>query len=91
MKSGDVVLITGGSRGIGAATASLAAAEGYKVALNYRAGEDRAAEVVSGIRSKGGFAVAIQGDVAREADVERMFAELDEKVGPIVGLVNCAG
>lgn len=91
MTSGDVLLITGGSRGIGAATARLAATEGYKVAVNYCNRRDSAVEVVSEIRNKGGFAVAIQGDVAREADVERMFAELDENVGPIVALVNCAG
>lgn len=91
MKKGDVLLITGGSRGIGAATARLAATEGYKVAVNYRSGKNSASEVVSDIRNTGGFAVALQADVAQEGDVERMFAELDETVGPIAGLVNCAG
>lgn len=91
MRIGDVLLITGGSRGIGAATARLAAAAGYKVAVNYREREGAAIEVVSEITSNGGFAVAIQGDVAEEADMGRVFAELDKRVGPIAGLVNGAG
>ena len=86
MKSGDVLLISGRSRGVGTATARLAAARAYKVAVNYRDREDAALEVVSGIASAGGYAIAIQGEVAQESDVERVFAELDQRVGPIAGL-----
>jgi NAD(P)-dependent dehydrogenase (short-subunit alcohol dehydrogenase family) len=83
-----VVLVTGGSRGIGAATARLAAAEGYDVAVNFLRDEAAADKLVNEIGRK---AVALQGDVASESDVVRMFAELDRKLGPLSALVNNAG
>jgi len=78
-----VLLVTGGSRGIGAAICTLAARRGLKVAVNYNRSTDRAMSVVNAIRQQGGEAVAINGDVTREADVVRMFTEVDEKLGRI--------
>jgi NAD(P)-dependent dehydrogenase (short-subunit alcohol dehydrogenase family) len=85
------VLITGGSRGIGAATAKLAAERGYAVCVNYRHNRDAAVGVVSAIQAAGGRAAAIAADVAVEADVVRLFAEATEQLGPITALVNNAG
>ena len=68
-----ILLITGGGRGIGAATAKLAAARGYDVAINYKSDEKSAASVVDAIVKAGGKAVAIKGDMAVEGDVERVF------------------
>ena len=87
----QVLLVTGGGRGIGAATALLAADEGWTVAVNYRDREDAAAQVVQRILASGGRAVAVQGDVASEADVLRMFAEVDARLGRLTALVNNAG
>ena len=86
-----VVLVTGGSRGIGAATALLAAQQGWAVAVNYVANSLAADEVVRQIRAAGGSAMAVQADVADEAQVLRMFAAVDAKFGRIRGLVNNAG
>ena len=86
-----VVLITGGSRGIGAATATLAATRGYAVCVNYRSNADAAAAVVEGITATGGRAIAVQGDVAVEADVVRVFAVCDQRLGRLTALVNNAG
>ena len=86
-----VVLITGGSRGIGAATALLAAQQGYAVAVNYSANSLAADEVVRLIRAEGGQAITVQGDVAREADVLAMFEKVDAKFGRLTALVNNAG
>ena len=86
-----VVLITGGSRGIGAATALLAAKQGYAVAVNYSANSLAADEVVRLIRADGGQAITVQGDVAREADVLAMFEKVDAKFGRLTALVNNAG
>ncbi len=86
-----VLLITGGSRGIGAATARLAAAEGYQVAVNYRTAREAAEAVVAEIETAGGRAAAFQGDVAHESDVERLFAEVEARLGPPAALVNNAG
>ena len=85
-----VVLITGGSRGIGAATARLAAQQGYAVCLNYRTARDAADGVVRDIAAAGGRAVAVQADVAIEEDVLRMFATCDRELGRLTGLVNNA-
>ena len=87
----EVLLVTGGSRGIGAATALLAARKGYAVAVNYASNEGAAEEVVRAIRAGGGTAVAVQGDVAEEADVLRMFGQVDSRLGRLTALVNNAG
>lgn len=86
-----VLLVTGGGRGIGAATARLAAARGWAVAVNYRANSLAADEVVRAIRAAGGRAMALQADVADEAQVLRMFEQIDARWGPLTGLVNNAG
>ena len=86
-----VVLITGGSRGIGAATALLAAAQGYAVAVNYTANSLAADEVVRLIRAGGGTAITVQADVSVEADVLAMFKKVDAKLGRLSALVNNAG
>jgi NAD(P)-dependent dehydrogenase (short-subunit alcohol dehydrogenase family) len=86
----EVLLITGGSRGIGAATARLAAKEGYAVAINYRAAQDQAEALVAEIRQDGGRAIAVGADVASQEDVEAMFREVDA-FGALGALVNSAG
>jgi NAD(P)-dependent dehydrogenase (short-subunit alcohol dehydrogenase family) len=86
-----VLLVTGGSRGIGAATALLAAQNGWSVAVNYTANSLAADEVVRQIRASGGQAMAVQADVADEAQVLRMFEHIDAKFGRLSGLVNNAG
>lgn len=83
-----VLLITGGSRGIGAATAHLAVAEGYAVAINY-VSDSNAADALA--KALGGKAIAVQGDVAMLSDVERMFAETEKLLGPVTHVVNSAG
>ncbi len=86
-----VLLVTGGSRGIGAATCLLAARQGWAVAVNYTANSLAADEVVRQIRAAGGRAMAVQADVADEAQVLRMFKQVDAKLGRLTGLVNNAG
>ena len=86
-----IALITGGSRGIGAATALLAAEQGFAVAVNYTANSLAADEVVRQIRASGGTAITVQADVAVEADIMAMFAKVDAKLGRITALVNNAG
>jgi NAD(P)-dependent dehydrogenase (short-subunit alcohol dehydrogenase family) len=86
-----VLLVTGGSRGIGAATCRLAARQGWSVAVNYTANSLAADEVVRNIRAAGGRAMAVQADVAIEAQVLRMFEQVDAKLGRLTGLVNNAG
>lgn len=86
-----VAIITGAGRGIGAATARLAAARGYAVCVNYRADRDAAEGVVAEIRRAGGAAIAVAGDVALEDDVVRLFSECDQALGPVTVLVNNAG
>ena len=85
------LLITGGASGIGAATARLATARGHKVAINYRSREAEAQKVVTDITAKGGQAVALPADVAREADIGRLFEAAEKALGPITHVVNSAG
>lgn len=87
--SGTLV-VTGGSRGIGAATAKLAAAQGWDVAVGYRSNAEAAASVVAACEELGVMAVAVQADVSMELDVLDLF-ETAERLGPIRGLVNNAG
>jgi NAD(P)-dependent dehydrogenase (short-subunit alcohol dehydrogenase family) len=86
-----VMVITGSGRGIGAATAKLAAARGFAVCVNYVAQADRASAVVDGIRSAGGRAIAVRADMADEDAVVAMFAAVDRELGPVTALVNNAG
>lgn len=87
----QVLLVTGGSRGIGAATALLAASRGYAVAINYAANSLAADEVVRQIRAAGGTAITVQADVAQEDQVLAMFEKVDAKLGRLTALVNNAG
>jgi len=86
-----VLLVTGGSRGIGAATALLAARRGYAVCVNYHRNRAAAEEVVEAVRRDGGNAVAVGADVSDEAEVARLFAAVDDALGPLTALVNNAG
>ena len=86
-----IVLITGGARGIGAATARLAARRGHAVAINYRVAKDAAETLIDEVERGGGRAIAVQADVAREAEIVRMFEEVDARLGRLSALVNNAG
>jgi NAD(P)-dependent dehydrogenase (short-subunit alcohol dehydrogenase family) len=86
-----VILITGGGRGIGAATARLAAERGYAVCVNYRQNRGAADEVVRSIEDRGARAIAVAADVAVEADVLRLFDTCDRTLGRLTALVNNAG
>jgi NAD(P)-dependent dehydrogenase (short-subunit alcohol dehydrogenase family) len=83
-----VLVVTGGGRGIGAQTARLGARRGYAVAVNYRENRDAAESLV---RDLGGKAIAVQGDVASESDVVRLFETVDRELGRVTALVNNAG
>jgi len=87
----QVMLVTGGSRGIGAATARLGAAVGYGVCVNYRGSRDAAEALVEEIAAAGGRAIAVQADVADEGEVVRLFERIDRELGPVTALVNNAG
>jgi len=86
-----VLLVTGGSRGIGAATCILAAQKGWAVAVNYTAHSKAADDVVAQIKKAGGEAMPVQADVANEEQVLAMFENVRHTLGPIQGLVNNAG
>jgi NAD(P)-dependent dehydrogenase (short-subunit alcohol dehydrogenase family) len=86
-----VTLVTGGGRGIGAATARLLAQQGHAVAVNYARDSAVAERLVDRILAAGGRAIAVQADVSIEADVLRLFEAIDEELGPLTGLVNNAG
>jgi NAD(P)-dependent dehydrogenase (short-subunit alcohol dehydrogenase family) len=86
-----VVMITGAGRGIGAATARLAARRGYAVCVNYLRNAESAEAVAAQIRGADGRAVALRGDVALEKDVVHLFRECDRALGPLTALVNNAG
>src|SRR4051794_33230873 len=87
----NVVVITGASRGIGAATARLAATRGYSVCVNYRQNRDAAEAVVRDIAAAGARAIAVAADISIEDDVLRLFATCDRTLGPVTALVNNAG
>jgi NAD(P)-dependent dehydrogenase (short-subunit alcohol dehydrogenase family) len=86
-----IIVITGASRGIGAATARMAGARGYHVAVNYNASPDAAHAVVADITKTGGKAVAIAADVSTDAGATHLFAECDRLLGPVTALFNNAG
>ncbi len=86
-----IMLVTGASKGIGAATARIAGGRGWTVCVNYRSDEQGARRVADDIIAEGGKAITIQGDVSREEDVLRMFATIDRAYGRLDGLVNNAG
>lgn len=87
----NILLVTGGSRGIGAATAQLAAQRGYSVCITYLHNQAAAEAVVAGIIASGGHACAVQADVGVENEVTRLFEQIDTHLGPISALVNNAG
>ena len=91
MTDGPVLLVTGGSRGIGAAACLVAARHGWRVAVNYASNEAAANAVVSEIKKAGGDAIAIRGDVGNAADIVAMFEVVDKHFGRLDGLVNNAG
>ncbi len=86
-----VLLIAGGSRGIGASSARLAGARGYDVAVNYKSNAKAAGTVVAAVKASGGRAVAIAGDMAIEADIERVFDAATKELGPVTHFVHSAG
>ncbi|CAH1649744.1 Uncharacterized oxidoreductase YgfF [Hyphomicrobiales bacterium] len=86
-----VLLVTGGSRGIGAATCIMAAARGYDVAVSYQSNETAAAEVVKACEAAGAKAVALRGDMASVTDIIRVFTEAKAALGPLTHVVNNAG
>lgn len=87
----QVMIVTGASRGIGAAVAALAATRGYAVCVNYKSRADRAQAVVDAIRGQGGTAVAVGADVSTEAGILALFSATDRELGPVAALVNNAG
>ena len=86
-----VILVTGAGRGIGAAIARAAGKTGSRVVVNYAQSREAAEDVVKDITGAGGEAIAIQGDVAKEADIVRLFGAIDAKWGPLDALINNAG
>jgi len=86
-----IILITGASRGIGAATALQAAQRGYAVCVNYRQNADAAEKVIEQIKSAGGRAIAVAADVSQESQVVKLFEAVDKAFGPLTALVNNAG
>jgi NAD(P)-dependent dehydrogenase (short-subunit alcohol dehydrogenase family) len=91
MTQRPVLLVTGGSRGIGAAVCRLAARQGWDVAVNYAANRAAADAIVSDVKAEGGNAIAIKGDVGSAQDIISMFQTVDEHFGRLDGLVNNAG
>jgi NAD(P)-dependent dehydrogenase (short-subunit alcohol dehydrogenase family) len=87
----EIVIVTGASTGIGAATARMLGAGGADVVVNYRSSSEAAEKVAADIRGAGGRAIAVQADIGREADIVRMFEETDRAFGPLTALVNNAG
>ncbi|HDZ9126938.1 TPA: SDR family NAD(P)-dependent oxidoreductase, partial [Vibrio cholerae] len=86
-----VVVITGGSRGIGAATAKLFAQNGFSVCINYKSNAEAANTLVEEIKALGGHCIAVQADVSKEGDVVKLFETVDQELGVVSVLVNNAG
>ncbi len=91
MSDAPVLLVTGGSRGIGAAVSVMAAAKGWRVAVNYAANREAADKVVAEIKAAGGEAIAVQADVGNAAEIVTMYQAVDRHFGRLDGLVNNAG
>ncbi|GAM70698.1 oxidoreductase [Vibrio sp. JCM 19236] len=91
MSHSKIVLVTGGGRGIGAATAKLFASHGYSVCINYKSNSVTAQKVVDEIESAGGRCISVQADVSQESDVQRLFEAIDSELGTLSVLVNNAG
>lgn len=89
--SRPVLLVTGGSRGIGAAICTMAAQRGYDVAVNYQSNAAAAEKVVASCKALGAKAIALQGDMAKDSDIARVFAEAQAALGPLTHVVNNAG
>jgi 3-oxoacyl-[acyl-carrier protein] reductase len=89
--TGKVAVVTGASKGIGASIAEHLAAAGAKVVVNYSSSKEGADKVVANIKARGGEAIAVQGNVAKEADIEKLFAETKKAYGKLDILVNNAG
>ncbi|MEO1093321.1 MAG: SDR family oxidoreductase [Cyanobacteria bacterium J06638_28] len=87
----NVLIVTGGSRGIGAATARLAAEQGYAICITYRRQQAAANSIVQSIQQMGNLAIAVATNMASEADILRLFETVDQKLGPVTALVNNAG
>jgi NAD(P)-dependent dehydrogenase (short-subunit alcohol dehydrogenase family) len=87
----EVMIVTGGSQGIGEAVARLGAARGYAVALTYQSNKTMADAVVASIEAAGGKAIAVQAEMADEAAILALYRTVDEKLGPVTALVNNAG
>lgn len=90
-RSGGVLIVTGASRGIGAACARAGARAGYRVVVNFARSRDAALAVVADIERAGGSAIAVGADVSQLSDVEHLFAETDRQFGPVTALINNAG
>src|ERR1700733_12614915 len=87
----QVLIVTGGSQGIGEAIARLAATRGYAVALTYQSNQAMAAKVVADIEAAGGTAIAVQAEMADEASILDLYRAVDDRLGPLTALVNNAG
>ncbi len=90
MTDPQIMIVTGGSRGIGAATARLAATRGYDLCVNYLGNVEGAQSVVRDVEAAGRRAIAVQGDVSKEDEVARLFETVDRELGTVTALVNNA-
>ncbi|CAI3801940.1 hypothetical protein GLGCALEP_02863 [Pseudomonas sp. MM221] len=87
----NVIVITGGSRGIGAATALLAARQGYRICINYHADDQAAENILDQVRALGAEAIAVRADASVEDEIIQLFQRVDAELGPVTALVNNAG